>query len=96
MATDRFVHDNVWTTITVAALAGCDRREPIESCTQNLHGVYVAPEGQRWMLLDNRVTLELFPLFDDSVSYLILAQAFSPFGEASSLRSSGLASRATR
>lgn len=22
-ATDRFVHENVWTTITIAALAGC-------------------------------------------------------------------------
>ena len=23
VATDKFVHDNVWTTITIAALAGC-------------------------------------------------------------------------
>ena len=52
----------------VAACAtACDRRAPIESCEENLHGVYATPAGQRWMLLDNGPTLEAFPLFDDSV-----------------------------
>lgn len=56
-------------TIVVAAMcivAACDRREPIASCSDNLHGVWSAPSG-RWMLLDNGPTLEIFPLFDDSV-----------------------------
>jgi len=47
--------------------AGCDRRAPIASCEANLHGVYVTPAGQRWMLLDNGGTLEAFALFDDLV-----------------------------
>jgi hypothetical protein len=49
------------------SLAACDRRAPIESCDVRLHGVYTTPAGQRWMLLDNGPTLELFALFDDSV-----------------------------
>ena len=51
----------------VAVCAACESRAPITSCDMNLHGVYVTPGGARWMLLDNRSTLELFPLFDDSV-----------------------------
>lgn len=47
--------------------AGCDRREPIARCSDNLHGEWSGPSG-RWMLLDNGATLELFPLFDDSVA----------------------------
>ena len=53
--------------VAVALLSGCRHRAPIATCSDDLHGVYVTPAGQRWMLLDNRATLELFPLFDDSV-----------------------------
>ena len=48
-------------------VASCDRRPAIDSCDANLMGVWVTPSGARWMALDNRATLELFPLFDDSV-----------------------------
>lgn len=48
-------------------LGGCDRRAAIASCRDNLHGVWVTPDGARWMLLDNGGTLEGYPLFDDSV-----------------------------
>lgn len=51
----------------VAVCTACERRAPIDSCAQNLHGVYATPAGARWMLLDNGRTLELFPLFDDTV-----------------------------
>src|SRR5690606_29654104 len=39
----------------------------IASCDDALHGVYVTPAGERWMVLDNGPTLEVYPLFDDSV-----------------------------
>ncbi|MBA3396051.1 MAG: hypothetical protein H0T89_25705 [Deltaproteobacteria bacterium] len=52
----------------------CDRAAPLASCTDDLRGVYVVDPGtateapgdeRRWMLLDHRVTLEAYPLFDD-------------------------------
>jgi hypothetical protein len=46
-------------------LAACDHRR-ITSCADDLHGVYVTPAGERWMLLDNGPTLEAYPMFDDS------------------------------
>ena len=52
--------------LAVALLSACRHSAPA-ACTDDLHGVYVTPAGQRWMLLDNGATLELFPLFDDSV-----------------------------
>jgi len=54
--------------IVVGALTACDRRAPVASCRDNLHGVWVTPAGARWMLLDNGKTLEGYPLFDDLVA----------------------------
>jgi hypothetical protein len=51
----------------VALLSACQRSSPITSCGDDLHGVYVTPAGQRWMVLDNGATLEAYPLFDDAV-----------------------------
>jgi hypothetical protein len=50
----------------IVALAACDRRAPIDSCDQNLAGTWTSPSG-RWMVIDNGRTLEIYPLFDDSV-----------------------------
>jgi len=55
------------TALVVVAIAACESREPITSCSQNLHGVWVTPAGAKWMVLDNGPTLEVFPLFDDLV-----------------------------
>ena len=49
----------------LAALAGaCDRRPRLASCDDDLRGVY-ADGDRRWMILDQRATLEAFPLFPD-------------------------------
>ena len=52
------------------ATGGCSRRAPITSCDDDLRGVYTAgPEhgapGERWMVLDDRETLEAYPLLPD-------------------------------
>lgn len=49
-------------------VAACEQRAPVDSCRAHLHGTWVTPASARWMLLDNGGTLELFPLFDDSVT----------------------------
>lgn len=46
-------------------LCSCDRRAPIQSCTDDLGGTYVADDGRTWNVLDNRRTLEVYPQFDD-------------------------------
>lgn len=43
----------------------CDRRPPLASCDDDLRGVYAAADG-RWMVLDQRDTLEAYPLFPDA------------------------------
>lgn len=53
--------------LLLVAVAACDRRAPISSCEDDLHGVWITPDDHRWMLLDNGATLEGYPLFDDSV-----------------------------
>jgi hypothetical protein len=53
--------------VAVLLLAACDRRTPVTSCDDDLHGVWVTDQGARWMILDNSATLEAYPLFDDSV-----------------------------
>ena len=49
----------------LVALAACHRRAPIASCDDDLGGVYADPSGARWMILDERASLEAYPLFDD-------------------------------
>jgi hypothetical protein len=47
------------------ALIACSR-PTIESCDQDLHGVWILPGGERWMVLDDkRQALEAYPLFRD-------------------------------
>lgn len=54
-------------SLAAATLAACDRRPPIVSCGDNLHGVWVAPGDARWALVDHGSRLDAFPLFDDAV-----------------------------
>lgn len=60
--------------IATLLLCSCDRTEPIARCSDDLAGVYevetTATEQTptRWHLLDNRRTLEAYPLFDDSLA----------------------------
>lgn len=52
--------------LALAVVAGaCDRRAPIAACTDDLRGAYTAGD-QHWMILDNRATLEAYPLFPDA------------------------------
>ncbi|HLL24487.1 MAG TPA: hypothetical protein VK427_20290 [Kofleriaceae bacterium] len=57
--------------LAIAVLAcACDRAPPIASCTDDLAGVYeaeTAPTRARWHVLDNRVSLEVYPIFADSL-----------------------------
>jgi hypothetical protein len=59
--------------ILLALIASCDRRIPIERCTDDLAGVYevetTATEQTptRWNVLDNRKSLEAYPMFDDTL-----------------------------
>ena len=49
-------------------MTGCGRRASLDSCDDNLRGVYVAGPGdgaERWMILDNGDKLEAYPLFPD-------------------------------
>jgi len=46
-------------------LAACDHRS-VTSCADDIHGVYETPAHERWMVLDNGLTLEAYPMFDDS------------------------------
>jgi len=52
--------------LLVLAACGHPDGRTITSCADDLHGVYVAPAGARWMMLDNGGTLEAYPMFDDS------------------------------
>jgi hypothetical protein len=46
-------------------VAACDRQPPIASCSDDLHGVYIAGDRE-WNILDNRHSLEVYPMFDDT------------------------------
>jgi hypothetical protein len=46
-------------------LAACGDHRSVASCADDLHGVYVTPAGQRWMMLDHGGSLEAYPMFDD-------------------------------
>lgn len=53
--------------VTAVAGAACDRRPPVTSCDDDLHGVWVSDTGARWAILDRGATLEGYALFDDAV-----------------------------
>jgi hypothetical protein len=46
-------------------VAACDRRSTVASCRDDLTGTWLAAD-QRWMVLDNGATLELYPLLADA------------------------------
>lgn len=56
-----------WALAALAVVA-CDRRTPVASCDDVLHGVWVTDTGARWSVLDHGQTLEAFPLFDDAIA----------------------------
>lgn len=53
--------------VTAVMASACDRRPPVTSCDDDLHGVWVSDTGARWALLDRGATLEAYALFDDAV-----------------------------
>ncbi len=52
--------------LVLVLVVGCSRRAPIDSCADDLHGVWRDGSGAKWMLLDDGATLEAYPLFADS------------------------------
>lgn len=51
----------------LSLLTACEHQSAIRACTDDLHGVWRTPSGERWGLLDHGATLEAFALFDDAV-----------------------------
>ena len=54
--------------LAVLVVVGCDRRPAVTSCDDDLHGVWVTPDGAHWDVMDHGATLEAYPMFDDAVS----------------------------
>jgi hypothetical protein len=54
-----------WALAAVVLIA-CDRRAPVATCDDDLHGVWVTDTGATWSVLDYGKKLEAFPLFDDA------------------------------
>jgi hypothetical protein len=56
--------------LAVLACAACGAPAGPGTCADDLQGVYTAPDGARWMVLDNRreglPSLEVYPLFPDA------------------------------
>jgi len=50
--------------VVVLAIAACGRARALR-CDDDLRGVWAAPAG-RWMMLDNRATLEAYPMAPDA------------------------------
>ena len=48
------------------AVAACSCRAPVQSCDQDLHGVWIAPGHQRWNVIDDGSVIEAYPMFDDT------------------------------
>ncbi len=51
--------------LVLVLVVGCSRRAPIDSCADDLHGVWRDGSGSPWMMLDLGTTLEAYPLFAD-------------------------------
>jgi len=50
--------------MSLLALIGC--HDHVATCADDLHGVWRAPDGAPWMILDNGPVLEGYPLFADT------------------------------
>jgi hypothetical protein len=50
--------------VALLGLLGC--HDQITTCTDDLHGVWRAPDGAHWMIVDEGPVLEGYPLFVDS------------------------------
>ena len=51
--------------VAIAIGSACSGRAAIGSCDDDLRGVY-SDGAERWMVLDQRATLEAYPLFPDA------------------------------
>jgi hypothetical protein len=45
--------------------AACGRAH-VATCADDLGGAWTSNDGRRWMILDERATLEVFPIFTDT------------------------------
>ena len=55
--------------LSIAAIviaAACSQRAHIATCDDDLHGVWRAPSGTRWLMIDNGATLEAYPMEPDA------------------------------
>jgi hypothetical protein len=52
--------------LAAVSLAACSHGASIASCDDDLGGTWRSESGERWMILDNRATLEAYTLFDDT------------------------------
>jgi hypothetical protein len=52
--------------IVLVLVLGCSHRAALDSCADDLHGVWHDGSGSPWMILDSGRTLEAYPLFADS------------------------------
>ena len=50
--------------LSLLALIAC--RDRVTTCADDLHGVWRAPDGAHWMIVDEGPVLEGYPLFADS------------------------------
>jgi hypothetical protein len=56
----------VWRLSLVSLLGLIACHDRVATCADDLHGVWRAPDGARWMILDEGPVLEGYPLFADS------------------------------
>jgi len=51
--------------LVLVLVLGCSHRTAIDSCGDDLHGVWRDGSGSQWIVLDLGKTLEAYPLFAD-------------------------------
>ena len=51
-------------SVLLAAAACAPAKAPIESCADDLSGIWAAADGRRFHLVERKDRLELYPLFD--------------------------------
>jgi hypothetical protein len=52
--------------LALVLLVSCSHRAALDSCADDLHGVWRDGSGSPWMILDTGRTLEAYPLFADT------------------------------
>jgi hypothetical protein len=48
------------------AVAACHHAAHVETCSDDLGGAWTGSDGRRWMIIDEKATLEVFPIFTDT------------------------------